>query len=53
MDSDKVLILDVGMFFAMKIKGRVKGDYIRNKSKHKKKIIKNYYMNNKPKGHMG
>jgi hypothetical protein len=53
MDSDKVLILDVGMFSAMEIEGKVRGDGIRSKTKHKKKIIKSYCMNNKPKGPMG
>jgi hypothetical protein len=34
MDSDKVLVLDVGMFFAMEIEGKVRGDDIRSKNKH-------------------
>jgi hypothetical protein len=53
MDSDKVLIFDVGMFSAMEIEGKVRGDDIRSKTKHKKKRIKSYCMNNKPKGPMG
>jgi hypothetical protein len=53
MDSDKVLVLDVGMFSAMEIEGKVRRDDIRSKNKHKKKRIKSYCMNNKPKGPMG
>jgi hypothetical protein len=34
MDSDKVLVLHVGMFSAMEIEGKVRGDDIGSKNKH-------------------
>jgi hypothetical protein len=37
LDSDKVLVLDVSMFYAMEIERKVRGDDIKSKNKHKKK----------------